>query len=386
MRSVELAPLEMTNSNGVNGMRNNSKRKKLVAAVLSLVLMTLTAIAHAEIKVIEADSAYVMGDNDSKVDARRIAIQEAKRKALELAGTYVESLTQVREYRITRDEVKAYTGGIIETEIIADETRGSLQHPEMYVKARCKIDSDVVAAQIGRYKENEDLKEQLQVSSQENESLKKERDALVKQLAAQKNSTKAEETRKKLDIVLDREEANDDINKVWVNIGPQLTDAGENVQVKEADLDKSAAILQRSIVANPGNQRGRFLLAAIYQKKGNDTAAERELRTAIQRNPSNPVAHMKLGILLMQKGRYREALQEFHFVERVRPHNSMMFFYSGMALKAMGRCGRAIFYLERFLKEPRANRLPKQKEQALQAVKDCGGVRGGYQQRARYNK
>lgn len=369
-------------------MRSNSNGMKnpFLFIGLSGVFLFCAVNARAEIKVIEADSTYVMGDNDSKVDARRIAIQEAKRKALELAGTYVESLTQVKEYRLTRDEVKAYTGGIVETEIIADETRGTLQHPEMYVKARCKIDSDVVAAQIERYKENEDLKEQLQASSKENESLKKERGALVKQLAAQKNSAKAEETRKKLGRVLDREEANDDINKVWVNIGPQLTDAGENVQVKEADLDKSAAILQRSVGANPRNQRARFLLAAIYQKKGNDTAAERELRAAIQRNPSNPVAHMKLGILLMQKGRYREALQEFHFVERVRPHNSMMFFYSGTTLKAMGRCGRAIFYLERFLKDPRANRLPKQKEQALQAVKDCGGVRGGYQQRARYNK
>ena len=69
--------------------------------------MLFSHAAVAEIKIIEADSAYLMGDNDSKIDARRIAVQEAKRKALELAGSYVESLTVVKNYQLTSDEVKS---------------------------------------------------------------------------------------------------------------------------------------------------------------------------------------------------------------------------------------------------------------------------------------
>ena len=127
--------------------------------LLVLFLTSLPLIARGEVKTVEADATYVMGDNDSKVDARRVATQEAKRKALELAGAYVESLTVVKNYQLTKDEVKAYTAGILETEIASEQMRGTTEHPEIYIKARCTIDTDIITAQIDRYRENEDLKE-----------------------------------------------------------------------------------------------------------------------------------------------------------------------------------------------------------------------------------
>ncbi len=351
----------------------------LSAAFSSLVLVALgTGSAAAEIKVIEADSAYVMGDNDSKVDARRIAVQEAERKALESAGVYLESLTEVRNYQLTKDEVRGYTAGIVETEIIADEMRGTVQHPEIYIKTRCRVDTQVVLSQIERFKENEELKEQLQASAKETEDLRKERDALVKQLAGQKDKTKAEATRKKLDAVLATQEANDDINKIWTTVGAELTIAGESgKEIKQADLDKSEAVLQRAVASNPKNQQARYLLAAIYERKGDNSAAENQLQAAIRRNPSNPRLHMKLGVLWKKQGRNEAALKEFHFVERLRKNDPIMLFFTGMTLKDMNRCGKAVQYLQRFLKHQFAGRVPDKKGQAKQAIQDCGGVRGG---------
>ncbi|MDH4162559.1 MAG: hypothetical protein OEW15_07695, partial [Nitrospirota bacterium] len=86
-----------------------------IALFSASALLFLQTPAFAALKTIEAENLYHMGDNDSKLDARRISTQEAKRKALELAGTYVASLTEVKDYRLTKDEVTAYTAGIIET-------------------------------------------------------------------------------------------------------------------------------------------------------------------------------------------------------------------------------------------------------------------------------
>ena len=87
--------------------------KKYLLLVITILTSALPlSRAYAEVKIIEADSTFIMGDNDSKVDARRIATQEAKRKALELAGTYVESLTTVKNYQLTKDEVMSYTAGV----------------------------------------------------------------------------------------------------------------------------------------------------------------------------------------------------------------------------------------------------------------------------------
>jgi tetratricopeptide (TPR) repeat protein len=356
-------------------------------SLLTIVLLysgPLCPNARAEIKVIEADSTYLMGDNESKVDARRIAFQEAKRKALEQAGTYVESLTTVRDYQLTKDEIKTYTAGILMTEVMSEQMRGTSERPEIYIRTKCTIDTDVLTAQIDRYRKNEVLEDQLKASYKENDELKKERDRLVKQLAAQKDKAKAEETRKKLDRVLSREEANDDANRVWVSLGNKLEDGqvkGQDVQ--QADLDRSVVMLERAVKVNPQNQRAHYMLATIYQKNGNSTAAENQLRIAIQQQPSNPASHMKLGMLLREGGRSREALKEFHFVARLRPHYLPAVFYVGMTFKDLDKCGKSVQYLNRFLKDGRVNQYPGKKEAAIRAVEECGGARPGRQRQYR---
>jgi tetratricopeptide (TPR) repeat protein len=359
--------------------------RRLLCISIALTLAALfSRSAHAELKVIESDSMYALGDNDSKIDARRIAMQEAKRKSLELAGTYVESLTQVKNYQLTKDEIKSYTAGVVETEVVSEQMRGTTEHPAIYIKARCKIDTTVLMTQIDKFRESEELKEQLDTSSKENAELKKERDTLVRQLNAEKDKAKIANTRQKLDTVLAKEEANDETHKVWINIGSQLVQVDENgQQIRKADLDNSSVILERAIKVNPQNQRARAMLASIYQKKGNTTQAEQELRTAVQRNPSNPMPHLRLGVLLHEQGKYQDALRELHVVERLRPRNPEMLFYTGMTFKQLGKCGRSVQYLNRFLHDPRVKNYPVKKEKAMLTTEECGGSRPGRARRFR---
>jgi tetratricopeptide (TPR) repeat protein len=345
-------------------------------------LLLLGVNSHAEVEIIEADSTYIMGDNDSKVDARRIALQEAKRKALELAGTYIENLTQVQNYQLTNDEIKSYTAGILETEVVSERMGGTTDHPEISIKTRCKIDTDILTAQINRFRASEDLKEQLSAAAREKDALQKERDALVKQLAAQTSKTKAEAARSKLDTVLAKEEANDETNKVWMNIGPQLLDRETTGrELNKAELDSATMTLQKSVNANPDNLRARSMLAAVYQREGKFDLAEQELRAAVKTNPSNPMQHVKLGDLLKEQGRYKEALREYHFVERLKPHSPLIFYSMGMTYKAMMKCGLSVQYLNRFIKSPQSNNFPVKKEAALQSVEECGGNRPGRMRR-----
>lgn len=358
---------------------SGNKANLLLTGICLVLFAGATSTAFAEIKIIEADSTYVLGDNDSKIDARRITVQEAKRKALELAGTYVESLTLARNYQLTKEEIKAYTAGIIESEIIADEMRGTAQHPEIYIKIRCRIDTDTLAASIDRFRENEDLKEQLIASTRENEELKRERDSLVSRLSAEKNAFKAEKTRKQLDDVLNREETNQDTEKLLVRLssGPDDEEAVQALTPEE--LNKAVSALERVKTVNPRNQRARYLLAAVYQKMGKYEIAEKELRDAIRRNPSNPAPHMKLALLLRQRGKNEEALKEFHFVERLRPRNPLILFYMGVTYRDLGRCGKAIQYLQRFVQNSGPASLEKKRETARRVIAECGGgLRGAH--------
>jgi hypothetical protein len=46
-----------------------------------------------------------------------------------------------------------------------------------------------------------------------------------------------------------------------------------------------------------------------------------------------------------------------------------MLFYTGMILKDAGNCGRAVQYLQRFIKDKRVSKVPKNKELAIQPLK-----------------
>jgi len=61
-----------------------------------------------------------MGDNDSKNDTRRMCFLEAKQKALERAGTYIENLSEVRNGRLTKDEITAYSAALLKVEIVKE--------------------------------------------------------------------------------------------------------------------------------------------------------------------------------------------------------------------------------------------------------------------------
>lgn len=354
----------------------------MIKSTCPLVLFALIGLisqhAVAEIKVIEADSVYVMGDNDSKVYARRIATQEAKRTALERAGTFVASLTQVKEYKLTKDEVTAYTAGIIETEIIVDEPRGTLDRPEHYIKATCRIDIDVLLQEIGRYRENQELRSQLEASAKEQAALKKERDELVRQLAEEQDKTRAAETRSKIDSVLARQEAIDDTNRAWARLSPQidLYSGGEIKQtLKLGDLEDTAVLLEKAAEVMPGNQQTRILLATVYERKNDQAGAERHLQAARGRDPNNPLLRMRLGILYREQGKYPEALREFRFIESKRPNQPHMLFQTGLAHKANGNCRLATAYMKRFLRFTQRNDRPdidRMKPGARSVVGECG--------------
>jgi len=361
----------------VSGFRNGGTLVRRASIIFCFILLPAFPAA-AEVKVIEADSLYVLGDNDSKVYARRIATQEAQRKALELAGTYLASITQVKEYRLTKDQVTAYTAGIVETEIIADEARGTVDHPALYIKARCRVDTDILVQQIGRYRESEELREQLEAAAKEKEALRKERDVLRKQLSSEQDKVKAEETRKKLDTVLQGEEAISDTTRVWVRISPQIDFYGgkeSGMETRAADLDAAGTSLRKVLEHNPGNVRARVLLASVYHQENNSAAAETELRKALDKVPNNALVHLRLGIVLREQGKYQDAFKEFRVIEHKRPNHPQMLFQTGLTHKANGNCRLAVGYMKRMLMYTKKNDRPdiaKLKPKARAVITECG--------------
>jgi hypothetical protein len=73
--------------------------------LLICITLILPSVSQAEKKTLYVDHKYVMGDNESKNDARRLCLFEAKRMIAEKAGTYIESRTHVLNLEATKDEI-----------------------------------------------------------------------------------------------------------------------------------------------------------------------------------------------------------------------------------------------------------------------------------------
>src|SRR5437870_2720352 len=82
--------------------------------IFGLALLVGSAHLSAQVREIAASGEYRMGDTDTKVNARHLALEEAKRNVLEQAGTFVSGLTEVKNLQITVDQIRTYMAGIVQ--------------------------------------------------------------------------------------------------------------------------------------------------------------------------------------------------------------------------------------------------------------------------------
>lgn len=114
----------------------------LMLVTLLLLILLVTPLAQAEIKVIIAEATYTMGDGETPTFAEAMALNKAKQTALEEAGTYVESYTKVQNYVLTAEEIQTIAGGVLQVEVL-DKKReligDGLRH---YVKIKATVTTD----------------------------------------------------------------------------------------------------------------------------------------------------------------------------------------------------------------------------------------------------
>lgn len=122
-------------------MKTNTKGIPVFLYVL-LVMLVATVAGQTGVKsdTVIVTGKYIMGENDSRTDAKQFALLDAKRKALEEFGTYLTSQTTVENYQLTQDQITTYTMGLMKTNILEEnlETEGNYQ--TMLVKIQAVVD------------------------------------------------------------------------------------------------------------------------------------------------------------------------------------------------------------------------------------------------------
>jgi Flp pilus assembly protein TadD len=300
-------------------LRDQSIARIVIAGTMILSLLAVSP-ARAEVRTITATGEYRMGDNDTRTDAKRLALLDAKRLALEQTGTYLEGVTEVKNLQVTKDEIRTYTAGIVEvTEQTTQDVMEGATHI-LRVEVTAKIDTAAIAGQIASLRKQEHAKEELEQARTEADRLRQEVEAKTKELAALKSNTGAEPLLREREQALARLDANDLLARAWRVPVPMGEDIAPADASNAQDRARTKAMIQQALALDPANPRAHLTLGHILQAEGDLNGAMREYRETLRLKPDLPRAHAALGRALLTSGRRDEAAREFRiFLQNVQP-------------------------------------------------------------------
>ncbi len=107
--------------------------------LLACLYLSLPTITSAETKTLTAEGTYTMGDGETPLVAELRALQQAKRMAVEQAGTYVQSYSKTKHYELTSDEIETVSAGLIEVEVVDKRRQVVGEGIQFYVKIKASV-------------------------------------------------------------------------------------------------------------------------------------------------------------------------------------------------------------------------------------------------------
>jgi len=196
----------------------------LIRCAVVLVIAAMPVLLAAEDRLLKATGEYRMGDNDTRADAKRLALQDAKRLALEKAGTFLESIVEIKNADVTRDEIRTYAAGIIE--VVEQGTHTVLEGDTTIVRVdvTAKIGTTEVAKQIDALRKNEGVRGDLVKLRAEMDQLRKEVEEKTRQLSAAQSKAEATKLVEERQQRMNGLEANELVARAKVIMGFQEGD------------------------------------------------------------------------------------------------------------------------------------------------------------------
>jgi predicted component of type VI protein secretion system len=175
------------------------------------------SLPPAAVRIVTASGEYRMGDHDTRADAVRLAIEAAKRQALEQVATYLESVTEVKNLDVTRDDIRTYTAGVVM--VLNQEVTTRLEGETVVIHAdlTAQVDPNEVAQAITALRENESAKNELVALRTEVDQLHQQLDATNQALATAVSPDQVQTLNQQRQDLLNQLQTNALISQAWTD-------------------------------------------------------------------------------------------------------------------------------------------------------------------------
>src|SRR5215472_15800298 len=146
-----------------------------------------------------------------------MAVEAAKRQALEQVATYLESVTEVKNMDVTRDDIRTYTAGIV---MVLDQkisTRLEGETVVIHADLTAQVDPNEVAQAIATLRENESAKKELEALRVETDQLQHQLDAANQALATASSPEQVQALNQQRQDLLNQMQANALVSQAWTD-------------------------------------------------------------------------------------------------------------------------------------------------------------------------
>lgn len=313
--------------------------------------------AAAEIRTITSTGEYRMGDNDTRTDAKRLALLDAKRLALEQAGGYIESITEVKNLDITKEEIRAYTAGIVE--VIEQKTRTVMEADSTVIRVdvTAKIDTTVATRQIEALRKSESMKAELTRLRAESVQLQREVEIKTRELTALRSTAEVEAVTQQRHTLIVQATVSDLLGKTGTALLNFRSSRVQSLIKKQPAYDaptvgaltRARGYAEQALTLNPLNVRAKEMMAEVLSLEGNILDDRGELkpavskfRSAINLHPNHAWYHGELASVLLRIGDIELALVEARTAQRFKPNDDGYILLVGMILAFSGDVNEAV--------------------------------------------
>ena len=286
--------------------------KKFLAALLTAGTLFTCATADAEVRTYTGTDEYIMSEFETIDIAKQRAKQKAERVAVESAGVFVESTTEVSNLMVTKDEIFTMAGGILKVVDVQYQLTPLDDGKSLIVRATVKadIDSDDVAKWLNRAPgERSELVAQ-------NKELQAAIDAQDKQIADLKARLAAAENNQDKAQISQQFAAEDKIFQA----NQKLEDALKLYYA--GNLNAALQSCAQAVEFNPNTALAYSLRGTIYYQLGQYQNAITDLTKAAAFNPSDEKIFYNRALSYIKLQDYRSAAMDFTTAIQLNPNDA----------------------------------------------------------------
>jgi hypothetical protein len=207
---------------------------RALPVITLLAALILPTGAFAEVQTITATHTYILGDNDSRNDARQLCFLQAKREVLEQAESFIQSHSVINNFELTKDQITSYSAAVLSVEIVKEDVGLSNGHNTLTLTVKTDVDVDQVNTLLAAIVADKSVADRVAQQQQQVLELEGQVQTMNSRLSVATSGT-ASELRKERNVVLENIAGLDRI---------QLVATQRIVREKETIQQKTESILK----------------------------------------------------------------------------------------------------------------------------------------------